>query len=699
MTDHRTKKQLLDEIERLQSGITHPEPPRDNGTAATLLEESEQRYKRLVDHLTDYVYTVHIENFKVKITVHGPGCEAVTGYKPEEYEHNRKLWIDMVAEEDKKAVRQMARKAIRGKSVQPIEHRIMTKQGQLRWVRNTIVLRRDEMGQVYGYDGLINEITQRKRAEESLLSAEGRYRSLINDVLESVRVAILILDPDHKIVWANRWFERFFGLTRMRVIGVDAAHLARTTLAQMFENAGQIEKNLTATYEKNSGLNSFQCHLLTGPNRKERWLEHTSQPILTGLYAGGRIEQYSDITAYKLIIQEITESDERHRQLLHHLTDYIYTVRVRDGKALDTFHGPGCYPVTGYSQEDFQRNPDLWIRMVAEEDREIVGLQAENALKGIPCQPLEHRIAHKDGSRRWVRSTVALRYNDEGRLIFYDGLINDITERKKAEELAEMQRQQLMQADKMATLGILVTGVAHEINNPNNFILLNTKMIRKVWKDAEPVLKKYMDEHEGFMLAGIPYEEAHSRIESLIEGIAKGSDRIQRIVESLKNFARLDSGDLNNTVRINEVLEAALLIVHNLIKKSTNRFTVYYGDHIPEIKGNFQKLEQVMINLITNSCQAITDRKKGLTLTTRYDGKRNQAVLTVRDEGQGISRQNMKHIFDPFFTTKREGGGTGLGLSIAFSIIKDHGGECHVESEPDQGTTVTICLPCITDIL
>jgi len=689
----KTKAALSREIVRLKERLALLENRSEGSVEKRLLMENEQRFQRLVNHLTDYIYTVHIENCKVSVTVHGPGCEAVTGYLPEEYEANRRLWIEMVADEDKKAVTRMARQALRGRPVQPVEHRIVTKQGQMRWVRNTIVLRRDEKGNVIGYDGLINEITQRKKAEESLFTAEGRTRSLIDDVLESVRVAILILDPDYKIVWANRWFERFFGLARMRVIGVESMHLIKTTLAQMFENSSEIENRLISSYQK-SRSNNFQCHLLPGPERKERWLEHTSQPIRSGLYAGGRIEQYSDITAYKLIIEEITESDQRHKQLLHHLTDYIYTVHIEEGRPVDTFHGPGCLAVTGYSHDAFRKNPDLWIRMVCEEDREEVITQAENALKGISVSPLEHRIIHKNGELRWVRSTIALRCDDQGRLVSYDGLINDITDRKKAEGVASLQRRQLMQADKMATLGILVSGVAHEINNPNNFIRLNTQLMEKVWHDARAVFQHYWNDHGPFALAGIPYDQAYDRVSALIQGIQKGSHRIQRIVESLKNFARTDTGDLNESVHINQVIDAAIVIVHNLIKKHTDHFSIQYSDHLPVVRGNFQKLEQVIINLITNSCQALPEKTKSLTVSTLYDPETHRVLVTVRDEGVGIQEQDMKYIYDPFFTTKRENGGTGLGLSIAYNIIKDHSGDLHVSSSPGRGTIALITLPC-----
>ena len=269
----------------------------------------------------------------------------------------------------------------------------------------------------------------------------------------------------------------------------------------------------------------------------------------------------------------------------------------------------------------------------------------------------------------------------------------DITERKRAEELARSQQQQLMQAGKMATLGILSSGVAHEINNPNNFILLNAKIFSGVWNDAMPILEEYCEEHGDFALAGMPYTRAKGTIGQLISGMSEGAQRIQKIVQGLKDFARQDAGDLDRSVDINSVTEAAILIVGNLIKKSTDHFSCEYGSNLPEIRGNVQQLEQVVINLITNACHALQDREKGLFISTSYDNDSDSITIRVHDEGIGISPENLRHIMDPFFTTNRASGGTGLGLPISYNIIKAHGGDLNFSSELGKGTTVILTLP------
>ena len=383
----------------------------------------------------------------------------------------------------------------------------------------------------------------------------------------------------------------------------------------------------------------------------------------------------------------------RYRNLINYLTDYIYTVKIKDGIAIETIHGPGCISVTGYSSENYIKDPELWYRMVHNRDRKKVLKQAKLALLGKEVQPIEHRIIHRDGTVRWVKNQIVITRDAEGNLIAYDGLINDITDLKRAEFDTSIKNRQLQQADKLASLGILVSGIAHEINNPNNFILLNTHLFSKIWKDITPILDEYYKENGDFVLAGMLYSKAKEKIEQSLDGISIGSERIKTITKSLTDYARADSGKLNELVDINKVIEMSILITNNLIKKSTDNFQVEYGKDIPQIKGNAQQLEQVLINLISNACQSLKDNQSIIKVQSLFNLEQNQVKINIEDEGIGIEKNDLKYILDPFFTTKRNIGGTGLGLSVSYAIIKNHGGSLTLKSEPDKGTTVKVSLP------
>ncbi|MGD1005899.1 MAG: HAMP domain-containing sensor histidine kinase [Ignavibacteriaceae bacterium] len=389
--------------------------------------------------------------------------------------------------------------------------------------------------------------------------------------------------------------------------------------------------------------------------------------------------------------------ENRYEKLINYLTDYIYTVTINDGVAVDTYHGPGCVSVTGYTSEDYKKDPELWYRMVHNLDRENVLKQAQLALAGEEVNALEHRIIHRDGSIRWVRNKIVVTKDGGGYPITYDGLINDITQLKKASAAAAVRDKQLKQADKMASLGILVAGIAHEINNPNNFILLNVQLLLKIWKDILPILDEYYNNNGDFIVAGMLYSSSKDKIGQLLDGILKGSERIKIITGNLTEYARMDSGKLNEMVDVNKAVEIAILITNNLIKKSTNNFKVEYGKNLPLVKGNIQQIEQVVINLITNACQSLKDNSAEIKVYTYYNAERNKVRIKVEDKGIGIPEDDLKHIMDPFFTTKRNMGGTGLGLSVSYNIVKTHDGSLSLKSEPGRGTMARVSFPGLNE--
>ncbi len=140
-------------------------------------------------------------------------------------------------------------------------------------------------------------------------------------------------------------------------------------------------------------------------------------------------------------------------------------------------------------------------------------------------------------------------------------------------------------------------------------------------------------------------------------------------------------------------MAAALTLLNNLIRKSTNKFSLSYGPEIPTFKGNSQQIEQLVVNLVINACQALPDSSKGVHIATSYDKDENNVVLVVRDEGSGITEDKKNRIFDPFYTTKRDSGGTGLGLSISAGIVSNHNGTITVDSSPDSGTLFKVAFP------
>lgn len=288
------------------------------------------------------------------------------------------------------------------------------------------------------------------------------------------------------------------------------------------------------------------------------------------------------------------------------------------------------------------------------------------------------------GMAFWSRSLhkqVALRTAD---------LTREIAERTAAEQELRRNQQQLVQADKMAALGVLVSGVAHEINNPNGLILLNMPILKDVCNDALAALEQQQNQIE---LGGLSFNRVKDELPLMLDEMQDGARRIKRIVEDLKDFARQDDAALMEPLDLNQVAQAAVRLVDRSLRTATNRFEADYTEPLPMIRGNSQRIEQVLVNLLLNACHALTDQNRGIFLRTFIDHATNSVGVLVRDEGCGIAPEHLDRLTDPFFTTKRESGGTGLGLSVSTGIVKEHGGSLLFSSPPGQGTTVTLLLP------
>ncbi len=276
-------------------------------------------------------------------------------------------------------------------------------------------------------------------------------------------------------------------------------------------------------------------------------------------------------------------------------------------------------------------------------------------------------------------------------------LATEISERKKLETM-------IFHAEKMAAVGQLAAGVAHEINNPVGFISNNLEMLEQYVGDYAKILRMVENLKKGIeednlekikhILKDISAFEKEINLDYVINDLSKllqhtqrGIERIQKIVLDLRTFAREDN-DTVEFVKIEEVIDNILNIVYNEIKYKAE-LKKNYGD-TPLVKGNTQRLGQVFINLLVNAVQAIED--KGVIEIATYQQGRHVCV-EVSDTGKGISQEHLKKIFDPFFTTKPIGQGTGLGLSVSYEILKKHGGEMKVQSKVGQGTVFTVVLP------
>ena len=554
------------------------------------------------------------------------------------------------------------------------------------------------------------------RMEGVLRKSDERYRALF----EGATDAIYITAREGKVLDVNQAMLDLFGYTRAEMIGADVRRLYvhpadREKFQQEIEREEAV-RDYAVKFRKKDGA-EIDCLLTSMVWRATDGSVLGYQGIIR------------DITKQKRTEEMLAQERYLLYTLMDNVPDHVYfkdteSRFLRISKAHAEWFGlSDTFEAVGKTDFDF---------FSAQHAQQAYADEQQVMQTGQPLVGKEEKETWPNGRETWVSTTKMLLRDADGQIIGTFGISRDITkrvrlekalqkahgelekqveertadlrttneslrreiaERKRAEELAKVQGQQLIQADKMASLGILVSGVAHEIHNPNYSITLNADIMSRVWHDVMPILNRYYQENGEFLLAGIPYTQADEKLAPLIKGISQSAKRIQKIVQSLRDFARRDAGQLTDRVDVNSVVEAATFILSNQIRKLTDRFAVESSDNLPTIRGNAQQLEQVLINLISNACQALNDKAKSVVVKTSYDEQRNRILIAVRDEGAGIPPEYLNRITEPFFTTKQNQGGTGLGLSVSYGIVEAHGGELNFTSEFGKGTTATVILP------
>jgi PAS domain S-box-containing protein len=381
-----------------------------------------------------------------------------------------------------------------------------------------------------------------------------------------------------------------------------------------------------------------------------------------------------DITERKLADEALRESEAKLRDMFQHSPDIIMTVDSR-GKVLLMNRSIPALP----AERALGRNA---LALMPRDLRKWFRKALKKAFRKGEARQFQYSA---DDGTYWEGRIVPIR-DDGGQISAAMVIAADVTEKRNLEE-------QALHNARLASIGVLAAGVAHEINNPNNAIQFNASLVSRAWQDITPILHEYSEAHGDFALGGLSFSESCETYPRLLSEITRNSDRIRRIVENLKHMSRQDAGKLTEPVDIQQVLEATVMILHNQIQKFTDFFTLDVPDNLPTITGNSQQLEQVFVNVLLNALQALPDRTRKIQLGAVYDADDNMVLVTVRDEGRGIPERDLGRLTEPFFSTRKDSGGTGLGLSISRSIMEKLGGSLGFESKLGSGTTVIIRIP------
>lgn len=418
-----------------------------------------------------------------------------------------------------------------------------------------------------------------------------------------------------------------------------------------------------------------------------RWIEHDCQPVYdqAGVFIGTRGSN-RDVTERIQVQSALKENEYHFHQLFIQNWDAVMLLEHETFAVVDA--NPAFLSLFGYSLSELVSNGS-WLLLAPETTQQFTQLFEEAILLGESF--LEKGISIcKDGTQLHISAKVKLIRLKEQNVVYCS--IRNISDRIRMEKEKLEVQSKLIHANKMTSLGMLVSGMAHEINNPNQYILLNASILTGVWEDSSAILSRYHEQCGDFTLKGMTFSKALETVPRLLKAVTEGSHRINLIVKDLKDYSRDNSGKPKSHFDLNQITQTAVQILTHHIHKHTYNFQIDLSTAIPQVRGNAQQIEQVVINLITNALQALSDKTQMVHIATFYESDTDSVVLCVQDEGRGMSHEVMERITEPFFSTKLESGGTGLGLSISATLLKENGGTLDFQSKPDSGTVATIKL-------
>jgi len=549
----------------------------------------------------------------------------------------------------------------------------------------------------------------------------------LQSIIGSTPIPAFIIGKDHLIIYWNKALEELSGIKAREVVGTGQQwrafyKTARPCMADLLVD--KYQKKIPQWY---SGK-FIKSKLIDGAyeatdffpelGKRGRWLRFTAAVIRNAKGSViGAVETLEDITQAKRAEEALLKAHEdleikvkeRTRKLtqtnkaLKETTDHLSLILEflpivsftcnADESPVMTFVSNRVKEITGYTPAQFTGNHAFWRERIHPEDQANVLKKLKPTSRKKTYQ-FEYRLQTADGSYRWLSDHRRLIKPGQRSRSYMVGAWQDITEDKRIRHEGEFRLQQMIQSHKLKALGEVVAGVAHEINNPVSFIANNITMLEEMWNTVEPILASDGASHPDWGEKGIGYVEVCTNMKEIIEEFKTASQRIKRVISGLKEFARTDETVEKKPVKIEEVIRGVMIIVGAQVRKTVSRIDIYIDSNLPPIQGHFQKIEQVIANLLINAHQAITpDRKGRIIVTARSVERLNAILIEIEDNGIGMKKTVLDHIFQPFFTTRRDMEGTGLGLSISYGLVKEHNGLIGVLSRPNVGSRFSIYLP------
>ncbi len=644
----KTKAQLVNELEQLRRRVAELE------TAAS---RSPDKYQWLVENLNEMVFTLDLEG---RFTYVSPAAEDVAGYTPEEV--LGQPFTRFVYPDDLQKATTRFEQVLAG-DLKPNEFRAVHKDGSVRYVR-TSSRPIYKNGQLVAVTGILEDVTERTRAEAALRESEQKYRSLINGLANP----IALFDRDGALVLINEIGAMNLGGAPDDFIGKSVHELFPDLAEKFMARFRQIVQ---------SGVGNDFHDLFDLPSGA-RWFWSVVEPLR---------DADDRIVGVQVVSHDITERKRAEDALRANEARLAAAELIADFGSWDwdlindeLFWSAGLCRIFGTTTEQFDKKYSSFLDFLPPEERDATMERVDRAIKGIEPLDYEHRIVRPDGTERVVHAKAEVTFDNTGRAIRMLGTAHDITERKRAEENRRKLEAQVQHAQKLESLGVLAGGIAHHFNNLLTGILGNAELALADTSLASPARDRIRD-----------IETTARRAADLTEQMLAYSGRGRFVV---------------GTVSLNETVEEMEYLFEVAVSK--NAVLQYdLADDLPAIEADVSQIRQVLMNLVTNASEAIGDSSGVISVSTgAIECDRNYLAetylddelpegayvyLEVSDTGCGMDEETQSNLFDPFFTTKFTG--RGLGLAALLGIVRGHRGAIKVCSEVGRGTTVKVLFP------
>ncbi len=531
------------------------------------------------------------------------------------------------------------------------EGKILYALGGTRWVIARYIPDFSDDGKVKGFFALITDITERKRTEEALRGSEAKYRGLVTNV--KLGIFRSTLEAGGRFLEVNPALEDITGYSRKELLQMSVSDLyvnpkeRELLLEEVTSDKGEATKEVYL--RKKDGTEIVVL------DRKVAVRSDTGKI----LYFDGILE---DITERKQVEEALYKSERQASAAIEAAKALTFNYDIATGKV--EWSG-AIEEITGYTKEEFAKvDIEGWAERIHPDDRDEILSILQEAM-GKDRATAEYRFKTKKGYI--ILSSLSLTEKRDGKAVRLVGILLDITERKQAEQREKELQQELSVSRRLAAVGELAAGVAHEINNPLTGVL----------GFSERLLRKSTDEE----------------IRLDLERIHNEAQRIVKVMDNLRTFTRRREPEKQYS-DINDILRMALELRAYELRTGNIEVVTDFTRSLSEIEVDFQQIQEVFLNIILNAEQIMTEAHGGGKLTIKTEKINNHVRISFADDGPGISAEHLNRLFDPFFTTRGDEGGTGLGLSVCHRIVTEHGGRLYAKSKPGKGATFFVELPC-----